>query len=178
MGDISKIKLGPCKVTFDVGGTAPIVFDTTKGGVVLTYEETTKETTIDQYGNTPVKEIIIGRNATIEVPFAEYDIDKLAKIIPGTTLTTNATTPTKKRLDVDASKVIDLYDYAKKVKIEPLAANATANDAVILYKAAPRPNLKFTYSYEGELITNVTFKGYPADGTAIGKLIAFGDETA
>lgn len=172
--DLTKIKLGPCKVTFDVGGT-PVVFETTKGGVVLKYEETGREITVDQYGNTPVGEMIVGRSATIEVPFAEKDLDKLAKIIPGSTLTTNGTDPTKKRLDVDATKVINLIDYAKKVKIEPLSTTATANDAVILYKAAPRPNLNYTYSYDNELITNIVFKGFP---DATGKLIAFGDETA
>lgn len=172
--DLTKVKLGPCKVTYDVGGTA-VVFETTKGGVVLTYEEETREVTVDQFGNTPVKEIVIGRKAQVEVPFAEYDLDKLAKIIPGATLVTNGTDPNKKRVDVEASDVIDLYSYAKKVKIEPLSADATANDTVILYKAAPRPQLNYNYSYDGELVTNVTFKAYP-DST--GKLIAFGDETA
>ncbi|MFC4103599.1 hypothetical protein [Paenibacillus xanthanilyticus] len=173
--DLTKIKLGPCKVTFDVGGTSPVVFETTKGGVVLNYEQTTREVTVDQFGNTAVKELVLGHSATVEVPFAEFDLDKLAKIIPGATLTTNGTTPEKKRVDVNATTVIDLFSVAKELKIEPLSTTATANDAVTLYKAAPRPNLNYTYSYEGELITNVTFKGYPdADGNIIG----FGDQTA
>lgn len=171
--DVQKIKLGPCKVTFDADGAQPVVFETTQGGVTLTYEEETREVTVDQRGNTPVKEIVIGRTATIEVPFAEYDLEKLAKIIPGATLVVNGTDPDKKRIEVSADNVIDLFDYAKKVKLEPL--NGTPDDAVILYKAAPRPQLNYTYSYEGELITNVTFKAYPDSD---GKLIAFGDEQA
>ncbi|SEM81801.1 hypothetical protein [Paenibacillus sp. OV219] len=175
--DITKIQLGPCRVTFDAGlGGTPVVFETTQGGVLLNYDETSREIKVDQFGDTPVGEIIIGRNASIEVPFAEKDLDKLSKIIPGSKLTTNGTAPTKKRVDIDASKVINLLSIAKMVKLEPLAADATPNDAIVLYKAAPRTNLKYKFSYDGELITNVTFKAYP--DTATGYLVAFGDITA
>ncbi|WP_308637720.1 hypothetical protein [Paenibacillus silvisoli] len=174
--DLTKIKLGPCKVTFDAGvGGTPIVFETTQGGVVLNYEETSREVKVDQFGDTPVAEIIIGRVASVEVPFAEYDLDKLSKIIPGSTLTSNGTNPTKKRLDIDASKVINLLDFAKMLKLEPLSTSATANDAIVLYKAAPRTKLSYKYDYSGELVTNVSFKGFP---DATGKLLAFGDQTA
>lgn len=173
--DLSKVQLGPCKVTFDVGGTTPIVFETTQGGVALTYEETSREVVVDQYGTTPVKEIITGRQAMIAIPFAEKDLDKLAAIIPGAELVTDAVDPTKKRVDIIANKVINLYDYAKVVKLEPLDEAATANDAVILYKAAPRPQLNYTYDYNNELITNINFKGFP---DAANKLIGFGDDTA
>ncbi|RAU96840.1 hypothetical protein [Paenibacillus sp. YN15] len=169
------IKLGPCKVTFDVGGTSPVIFETTQGGVVLTYEETTRAVNIDQYGTTPVKEIVTGRTATIACPIAEYDLAKLAAIIPGASLVTDGTTPTKQKVVVSATNVIDLLQYAKKVKLEPLAAGSTANDAITLLKAAPRPALNYTYSYDNELITNVTFTAYP---DATGDLIVFGDETA
>jgi hypothetical protein len=169
------IKLGPCKVTFDVGGSAPVVFETTQGGVVLTYEETTRAVNIDQYGTTPVKEIVTGRTATVAVPIVEYDLPLLAAIIPGATLVTDGTTATKKKVVVSATTVIDLLSYAKKVKIEPLAAGSTANDAITLVKAAPRPALNYTYSFDNELITNVTFTAYPA---ANGDFIIFGDETA
>lgn len=172
--DIKKVKLGPCKVTYDVGGT-PVTFETTQGGVVLTYEMTTREVNVDQFGSTPVREIITGRTATLAVPFAEYDVPKLAKVIPGSTLVTDATDPTKQRVDVDASKIIDLIDFAKEVRIEPLSSNATANDTITLYAAAPTTNLNYTYSYDNELITNVTFKGYPNED---GYLLGIGDPDA
>lgn len=173
--DTSKVKLGPCKVTFDVGGTEPIVFETTQGGVVLTYEMTTREVVVDQFGTTPIREIITGRSATLAVPFAEYDVAKIGAIIPGSTLVTDATDPTKQRVDVDASKIIDLLDFAKEVRLEPLSSSATANDTVTLYKAAPTTALNYTYSYDNELITNVTFKGYPDEN---GLLIGIGDPDA
>ncbi|RJE90675.1 hypothetical protein D3P07_00780 [Paenibacillus sp. 1011MAR3C5] len=173
--DTTKVKLGPCKVTFDVGGTTPVVFETTKGGVVLTYEMTMREVVVDQFGTTPVREIITGRKASLAVPFAEYDLVKLAKVIPGSTLVTDKTDPTKQRVDVDASKIVDLIDYAKEVRIEPLSSTATANDTITLYKAAPTTTLNYTYSYDNELVTNVTFKGYPDTN---GLLLGIGDPNA
>lgn len=169
--DLTKVKLGPCKVTYDLDGT-PVVFETTKGGVVLTYSETTRETTVDQYGETAVGEYVTARAASVEVPFAEYDLDKLSTIIPGSTLVTGSTSGTK-RVDVSAVDVVNLLDHAKKVKVEPL--EGTAEDAVILYKAAPRANISYTYDYNNELVTNVTFKAYPDESNL---LIGFGDETA
>ncbi len=170
--DLTKVKLGPCKVTFDVGGTEPVIFETTQGGVTLNYSESTRETNVDQYGETAVKEHITGRAASIEVPFAEYDLSKLSTIIPGSTLIEDSTTSTK-RVDVSAVDVVDLYDFAKEVSVEPL--EGTPDDAVTLYKAAPRANISYTYDYNNELVTNVTFKGYP---DADNNLIGFGDQEA
>lgn len=172
--DANKIKLGPCKVEFGEDAEK-VVFETTKGGVVLTYSETSREVTMDQTGSTPIKELITGRAATVAVPFGEYDLDKLVKILPGSVLVVNSTDPTKRRVDVNATKVIDLINHAKKMTLIPLADGTTPEDHVTLYRAAPRAELNYTYDYDNELITNVTFKGYP-DGE--GKLIGFGDQTA
>ena len=168
--DSSKVKLGPAKVTFDVDGT-PVEFEATQGGVVLNYTITTREVNIDQYGTTPIKEIITGHQASIEVPFAEYDLAKLNAIIPGAVLVGSGSS---RRVDIDASAVTDLLDRAKKVIITPLFSD-DPEDIVTLYKAAPVPQLNYTYSYENEWITNVTFKAYP---DADGNLIAFGDPDA
>ncbi|GIQ63716.1 hypothetical protein PACILC2_22840 [Paenibacillus cisolokensis] len=173
--DLTKVKLGPCKVIFDAGGTDEVTIETTQGGVVLTYETTSREVTVDQFGSTPIREIITGRTATVEAPFAEYDIVKLAKFIPGSKLVTDALDPTKQRVDVDASKIIDLINYAKKLQIIPLSSDATANDTITLYKAAPTTTLNYTYSFDNELITNVSFKGYPDEN---GRLIGLGDPDA
>lgn len=172
--DTDKIKLGPCKVVFgEDDDPNQITIETTKGGVVLTYEETSREVTMDQTGTTPVKEIITGRNANVAVPAGEYDQDKLLVILPGSKQIVSATDPTKKQVVVNAKKVIDLMKFAKKLKIIPLAEGTTENDHIILYRAAPRSTLNYTYSYDNELITNVTFKAFPNDS---GDLIAFGDE--
>ncbi len=173
--DLTKVKLGPCKVTFDPEGTTPIVIELTQGGVVLTYEETTRDVNSDQHGTTAIKKIITGRNASVQVPMLEKDNSRLKDFIAGSVLVTNATEPTKKRLDVFADKVIDLLTVAKELRIEPLTEGATADDTVTIFKAAPQVNLNQTYSYNNELVTNVTFSGFP---DATGRLLGFGDPDA
>lgn len=173
--DAEKIKLGPCKVTFDFGGTKPVIFEQTQGGVVLTYEETTRDINVDQLGTSPADVIITGRTATIAIPIVEYDLEKLASIIPGAKLVTDATDPSKKRVDINALKVERLFKYAKKVKLEPLDSDATESDTVILHKAAASTNLNYTYSYDNELVTNTTFRAFPDED---GELISFGDPSA
>jgi len=173
--DATKIKLGPCKVTFDVGGSSPVVFEQTQGGVTLTYEETTRDINVDQLGTSPADVIITGRQATIQVPLVEYDLTKLAKIIPGAVLVTDGTDSSKKRVDVSAAKVERLFQYAKTVKLEPLDSSATANDTITLHKAAAQTNLNYSYTYDGELVTNVTFRAFE---DSVKGLISFGDMTA
>ncbi|WP_339194572.1 hypothetical protein MKY95_23150 [Paenibacillus sp. FSL P4-0176] len=166
-----KIKLGPCKVVFGEGSDQ-VEFGTTKGGVVLTYEEGSREVTMDQTGTTPLKEIITGRNASVAVPFGEYDLDKLLAVLPGSRLVVDATDPTKRKVVVNATKVIDLLKYAKKMTLIPLAEGTTPEDYITLPMAAPRANLNYTFDYDNELITNVTFKGFPNQD---GDVIEFGD---
>jgi len=172
--DADKIKLGPCRVTFDFESTEPVIFEQTQGGVVLTYEETTRDINVDQLGTSPADVIITGRTASVAVPIVEHDLEKLSKIIPGAKLVVDATDSSKKRVDIDASKVERLFKYAKKVMLEPLDSAATTDDIVILHKAAPQTNLNYTYSYDNELITNTTFRAFQSsDG-----FISFGDPDA
>ncbi|ETT33273.1 hypothetical protein [Paenibacillus sp. FSL R5-808] len=170
------IKLGPCKVVFgEDNDPNKVVLETTQGGVVLTYEETSREVTMDQTGTTPIKEIITGRTATVAVPFGEYDQDILLQILPGSKQVVSATDPDRKQVIVNATKVIDLIKFAKKMTLIPLAEGTTENDHVVIYRAAPRTTLNYTYSYDNELITNTTFKAYPNDD---GDLISFGSDVA
>lgn len=173
--DLTKVKLGPCKVTLDPEGATPIVIELTQGGVTLTYEETTRDVNADQFGTTPIKKIITGRTATVQVPVLEKDNEKLKNFISGSVLVTNVADPTKKRLDVYADKVVDLLSVAKELRIEPLAEGATPADTVTLFKAAPQVNLNYQYSFNNELVTTVTFSGFP---DATGKLLGFGDPDA
>lgn len=175
--NLQNIIMGPCKVIYDFEAVAPdteVVIEATQGGVVLTYEQTTRDTNIDQLGSTAAKRIITGQPVTAAVPIAEYDLDRLTRMIPGSTLVVNATDPTKKRVDIDASKVIDMLKYARKMKIIPLFEGANASHEVIIHKAAPSANISYTYNYENELITNVNFIAFP-DGN---RYVSFGDEDA
>jgi hypothetical protein len=75
------VKLGVCSVTF--GG---VDLGYTKGGVDVTIATTTKEVMVDQFGNSPINEIIIGRTCTAKVPLAETTMINLARIMPGAVL--------------------------------------------------------------------------------------------
>ncbi|MDP5274353.1 hypothetical protein [Chengkuizengella axinellae] len=167
--DKDTVHIGPCKVTFDIGGDTPFVIDKTAGPVKFTYEETTKEIKVTQTGDTPIDEIVIGRNVMAEVPMTRRDLDALLLVIPGSEKVGDA------RVDVYANKVVSLLDYANTVTIEPLSEKATTDDTITIYNAAPRAKLNYTYDYNNEQITDVTFKGYP---DADGKLVGFGDPTA
>jgi len=174
-GNAEKIALGPCKVTFDFDGTEPVVIEQTQGGVVLTYEETTRDIVTDQNGTTAVDVIITGRTANVEVPMVEYDLEKFAKLIPGAKLVVDATDPTKKRVDIKSTIVQRLFPFAKKLMLEPLDIYANKSHTVVLHKAGPQSNLNYTYSYDNELVTNITFRGFPAEN---GDLISLGDPDA
>ena len=74
--DPTKIRLGPCRVRW--GGRD---LGLTKGGVEIELKTDTKMVQVDQFGNTPVDEYIIGRTLTVKVPFAESDIDAVYSML-------------------------------------------------------------------------------------------------
>jgi len=82
--DTRNVKLGVCKVFFD-----GVDLGYTKGGVEVEASSDTKVVTVDQLGNTPVDEIVMGRKVSVKVPLAETTAINLAKIMPGAILTTN-----------------------------------------------------------------------------------------
>lgn len=66
------IRLGAADVTFngnDLGST--------KGGVEVEVSTERYTVTVDQTGETPLKDIIIGTTVTVTVPLAETDLDRL-----------------------------------------------------------------------------------------------------
>lgn len=170
--DVNKITMGPCKLTFDFEGDEPVIFEQTQGGVVLTYEETTRDVNVDQLGTNAADVLITGRAARVEAPIVEHDLDKLAVLIPGSKLVVDATDPLKKRLDVSARKVERLFKYARSLKIEPLDESATTDEIVVLHKAAAQTNLNYTYTNDNERVINATFRGFE---DAVKGLISFGD---
>ena len=78
---VENIKLGACDVTF--GGVS---LGLTKGGVEVSVETESHLITVDQFGATAVSERIMGRNVTVKVPMAETDLEKLAAIMPGSSI--------------------------------------------------------------------------------------------
>jgi hypothetical protein len=88
--DTRNVKLGVCQVFFggqDLGYT--------KGGVEVTLSTETHKVEIDQFGKTPINELVMGRDLKVKVPLAETTLENMVAIMPGATLIetggTNAT---------------------------------------------------------------------------------------
>jgi hypothetical protein len=75
------VKLGVCSVLFD---GADLGY--TKGGVEVEVSTSTHEVTVDQFGDTPIGELITGRMVKATVPLAEATLDNLVATMPGSTL--------------------------------------------------------------------------------------------
>lgn len=78
------VKLGVCSVLFD-----GVNLGFTKGGVEVEVSTSTYEVKVDQFGETPISELVTGRSVTATVPLAETTLENLVQIMPGSTLVTN-----------------------------------------------------------------------------------------
>ena len=79
--DTRNVKLGVCQVFFggqDLGYT--------KGGVEVTMSTETHKVEIDQFGKTPINELVMGRDLKVKVPLAETTLENMVAIMPGATL--------------------------------------------------------------------------------------------
>jgi hypothetical protein len=170
------IPLGAAIVEFGEGAEM-VSFDITKGGIVFTPTTSKQDTTVDQYGDTPVKSTLKGRTAQVTVPFALYDLEKLSATIPNSEYVEDSTDSTKKKLVVKSQSGYDLLKDAKKLVIKPTDPTTTANDWVTLPLAVASADPEYTYDSDNERIANITFVGYP-DLDNDGVLYILGDETA
>lgn len=169
------VQIGPAIVEF--GDTQPTIFDITKGGIVFSVETEVHDVTVDQFGGTPIKSILRGRNAQATVPMAEYDLEKLGAVMPDSDFVEDATDPNKKKLVVKANAGFDLMGLAKKLVIKPTDETATANDWITIPLAGPMADIEATFDSENERIYTVTFKAY-VDREKKNQLFILGDDTA
>lgn len=172
MAERELLPMGPAIVEY--GDEDPVIFDATKGGVVLTVETEVYDGTIDQSGNTPVKSVLLGRQVQVQVPVAEYDLEKLAKVTPDSELVEDGD---KIKLIVKANAGFNLLNTAQKLVIKPTDPSTNANHWVTVPKAAPMADIEATYDSENERIYNVTFKAY-VDAENGNQVFILGDETA
>jgi hypothetical protein len=158
--DTKNVKLGVCSVFF--GG---VDLGYTKGGVEVEVQTETHEVEVDQFGKSPIDEVIMGRTVTAKVPLAETTLENLVAIMPGAKLVDNAG---KKVVVVPNAVGTSLLKIAKELRFHPKsnAADDHSDDFAIPL-AATAGGLQFAYQLENERIYNCTFKGYPSpsDGT-------------
>ncbi|MGV2866467.1 hypothetical protein [Achromobacter sp. AGC39] len=170
-GDAKNVKLGVCKVTFN-----SVDLGFTKGGVEVTVETETHEVTVDQMGNTPINEYIIGRTCTVKVPLAETTLENMVAVMPGAKLITDSTDPTKKKVEVPTGTGLNLLDFAQTLNLHPIAKDAAdKSDDFTVNRAGTAGALNYSYMLDDERIYNVEFKAYP---DADGRLFVAGDTTA
>lgn len=135
MSSTENVKLGVCNVLFD-----GVDLGFTKGGVEVEVATSTKEITVDQMGETPIGEIIMGRTVQATVPLAETTLDNLVAVMPGSELISDGakasgTVTFSSAAPVDGDKVtIAGVDYT--FKTTPVALNDMAIPATIAAAAA------------------------------------------
>lgn len=75
------VKLGVCKVVY--GG---VDLGLTKGGVEVSVKTDTHKVNVDQFGKTPINELVMGREVAAKCPLAETTLENLVLTTPGATL--------------------------------------------------------------------------------------------
>lgn len=167
------IRMSTCKVTFDGNDLGLTI-----GGVDVKVASTTHETKVDQFGDTVANEFIMGRTITVTVPLAETTLQNLVAIMPGATLVTDATDPTKLRVDVTSGVGQSLLAIAKEMILHPIdKADTDVSEDLNIPLCATAGAIDFAYMYNKERVFNCTFKGYP-DRANGGLLFSYGDLTA
>jgi hypothetical protein len=164
---VDNVKLGVCEVTFN-----DVELGHTKGGVVLTYEPSYHDVSVDAYGETVVDKRLLGEKITAKVPLAESTLANLQVAMP--MATTDGTT-----LTIGSSVGDSLADEAKVLELHPVAnAYDNLDDDFTMYKAVVTNTIELPYTNDGEQIIEVEFTALldetKDDGNYLG---AFGDLT-
>ena len=179
-GTPASLELGPCIVEFGASGSE-VDLGFTKGGVTMIVDTMTVNVTTDQFGLTPMKQIVVGRTATIRCPFAETDLLLMSKIVPGASHVIDAVTSTKKKTVINTPIGRDLLSAdAVSLRITKAIAgvvSSNSNDKFRFYKAAPSGRIETSFSIENQRIWTVDFTAFP-DSTRNFDLGTFGNETA
>jgi hypothetical protein len=157
------VKIGVCKITFD-----GLDLGYTKGGVEVEVTTDTHKVQVDQFGNTPISEYIMGRNIIVRCPLAETTAENLAATMPGATVAG----VTHKKTTVNTGIGTDLRDIAAELRLHPVGLpDSDESEDLVIPLAATAGAMKFAYKLDDERIFNVEFNGYPDD---TGKLFHIG----
>lgn len=86
LSDTKNVKLGVCELLY--GG---IDLGLTKGGVEVSVTTETHKVEVDQFGKTPINELIMGRSVVVKAPLAETTLENAVRVLPGATLVDSGT---------------------------------------------------------------------------------------
>lgn len=172
--------VGACRVYWTPAGGSESSLGDTFGGVKINVATETQEIEVDQYMDA-VNEIITKRTVTVDVPLAEYTLENLLLAFPGSSIITDATTPTKKQLVIAGISGSSMITYAGQLRLHPLSA---ASDTDVskdwtFFNAAPTGNFDITYDKQNLKVIGLSFKAYVSTATAtLDRICAFGDTSA
>ena len=167
MANIENVKLGVCSVKFN-----SVDLGHTKGGVVVSYEPTYHDVTVDMYGETPVDKRLLGEKLIAKVPLAEATLANLQIAIPeGTT--------SGGKLTLGSTVGDSLADEAKQLVLHPIAnASDNLDDDVVLHKAVVSNTIELPFQNDGERIIEVEFVALLDETKDDGNYLGFiGDST-
>lgn len=152
--DTKNVKVGVCRIYFD-----GVDLGYTKGGVEVEVTTETYAVTVDQFGNTEVNEIVLGRQVMVRAPLAETTLQNLVKLMPGATLSgTGAST----KVEVTNGVGVSLLDLAKPLVLHPQNLPDTdKSEDFVIPLAATAGAINFAYRLDEERVFSVEFKGYP-----------------
>lgn len=168
MGDITKVKVGVCSVTFngvDLGHTS--------GGVEVSYEPTHMEVMVDKYGETVVEKYLTGEKFTAKVPLAEYTIANLRNAIPQSTFAGAANS----RITIGASAGQAAKVDSAQLVLHPINEGTRAFD-IVMHKAYVASQVTLNHKVDEMKVVEVTFEALldetKSDGNYLGLI---GDST-
>ncbi|MEC1714762.1 hypothetical protein [Schinkia azotoformans] len=153
-----------------------VTFDLTQGGIRFTTTTTWNETTVDQYGNVPVRKTSTGTTGLVEFQAAEVDYEKVVKFDPSVVKVADTLEPTKVKYQVTALAGKTLP--RKRAVIKPQGVT-DPNMFIYLEECSVEFDADFGYRTDDNLKMPVRVPCFPAlDATPKGLLYTWGDITA
>jgi len=178
--DTGAINLGACKIWYeDTNGWVSI--GATSGGLTFNYNPSLFDMKIDQTGETIVKKILQGEDATIKFGIAESGLEKLQLAIPfGTIYASGA----DKAFGVGVNMGGDMLDHTVKLKVHPQNTRGTGgiddesyiNYDFTIWMAGNTSAVELNYSHDAARVYDVTMNIFPEFSQNSGRyLFVIGD---
>lgn len=172
------INVGVADMTFlPDGESVPIYLGLTKGGVTLKYEPKFHTIKADQTGETPLDDVLIGENVSVEYKLLDTSLEKMASIMP--TASAEKEGEKVKAVTFGRRPGLRLTHCSGKFVIHPISAGAgDFSKDVIIYRAANTANLELAYKLDDEWVIPGKIVGYYDDSKVEGdQLFRIGQES-
>lgn len=182
--DVTLLAGGPARAYIDIASVLTEVGHLHGGIDVNNTEPAIMDLMTDELGETPADGVFNGRSQpdTVVVRLAEYSLANLKRGIPNSVLITDATTPSKQRVEVRATAGGKLSAVASKWVFKPIdmttgAVSTNANDWVTVHKGAAVGAVSTTYKKGEQRIIEITLRCLP-DTANNNRTVSYGDLTA